>query len=78
MLYSCECEIEGIFFYKLINFFVIFLIINVLYLNCKCVFCYGELEKKFIDWNLSVGYDDCLRRRIIFYLFFYEEVMVYV
>lgn len=75
--YSRECEIEGTPFYKLTNPPVTSLITNVSYLNRKCAFCHGESEKNLIDWNLSVGYDDCLRRRTIFYLSSYEEVMAY-
>lgn len=74
--YSRECEIEKTPFSKLTNPPVTSLNTNVSYQNRQCAFCHGESEKGLIDWDLSVD-EDCLKRRTIFYLSSYEEVLTY-
>lgn len=59
---SIRVKCELLMFFKMLirNLLLIFIVINLLYLNSYCVYCYGEWVINFVYWDMGIGKVDVL------------------
>lgn len=59
---SIRVKCEFLMFFKMLirNLLLIFIVINLLYLNSYCVYCNGEWVINFVYWDMGIGKVDVL------------------